>query len=271
MLLFNEDPAFEYIAQPNQNLVRLGNRMSYNDQSMRSNALSERDSCVVIGFGDSVINGGTLTDQDSLATTLLENSLGNHSRFLNVSAGSWGPDNCAAYLAKHGNFNAVLFVLVVSSHDAHDNMEFDKVVGNHPSYPDKQYPLAVIEVFDRYVLPRIAGYFGNATENDLMINKNGVEFNTGFEFFRNYCRDHNIPLLIYLHAEQQEIIDGKYNDGGQEIIRFCEENKIPYIPGLMAGETPDLYIDQIHFNNSGQKLLAKALMQSVKEYTKICK
>jgi hypothetical protein len=270
MLLFNEDPAFEYIAQPNQHIVRLGNRMSYNDHSMRSDALSTNDSCVVIGFGDSVINGGTLTDQDSLATTLIENSIGNNTRILNVSAGSWGPDNCAAYLNKYGDFNATLFVLVVSSHDAHDNMEFDKVVGNHPSYPNKQYPLATLEILDRYILPRIAGYLGKANEDNLMINKDGGEFNIGFEFFKNYSRDHNIPLLIYLHAEQQEIAEGKYNEDGQEIIRFCESNNIPYILGLTAGETQDLYVDQIHFNNGGQKLLAKALLQRVQEYTKNC-
>jgi len=137
MLLFNEDPGYEYIARPNQDIVRLDNRISYNAQSMRSKPLGQNDSCTIIGFGDSVINGGTLTDQDDLATTILEDSLGNNIRMLNVSAGSWGPDNCAGYLKQYGDFHAKLFVLVVSSHDAHDNMQFEKIVGRHPSDPDK--------------------------------------------------------------------------------------------------------------------------------------
>lgn len=270
MLLFDEDPAYEYIARPNQDIVRLGNRMMYNELSMRSAPLKIDDTCIILGFGDSVINGGSLTDQDSLATTILDHELGNDVRVLNVSAGSWGPDNCAAYLKKYGDFNARLILLVVSSHDSHDNMQFEKIVGQHPSYPDKQYPLATWEVISRYLRPRIAGLFGVAQDDNLMINKDGKEFNSGFEFFRTYCDAHSIPLLVYLHAEEQEIADGKFDAGGQEIIGFCEEYNIPYISGLDVGEAKQMYVDQIHFNASGQKLLAKALLGPIREYAKDC-
>lgn len=37
---------------------------------------------------------------------------------LNISAGSWGPDNCAAYLKHYGLFGAKAMSLLVSSHDA---------------------------------------------------------------------------------------------------------------------------------------------------------
>jgi hypothetical protein len=105
--------------------------------------LTEKNECIILGFGDSVINGGTIIDQDSLATTITENQLqnriGNGVRFLNISAPSWGPDNCAAYLNKYGSFNARMLVLFVSSHDAHDNMtlkkwlEFSSPILNEPT------------------------------------------------------------------------------------------------------------------------------------------
>src|SRR5688572_12999370 len=144
MLLFQADSSFEYIAQPNQDKTRFGNRILSNEYSMRSQPIKESDSCIVLGFGDSILNGGSLTEQDSLATAIVENRLqqggSNAFRFLNVSAGSWGPDNCAAYLKRYGSFNAKMIVLFVSSHDAHDMMTFENTVGVHESYPDKQFP-----------------------------------------------------------------------------------------------------------------------------------
>lgn len=92
-VLMREDPHYEYIAQPNQIRNRFGNRIVYNEHSMRSMSVQPTDSLVILGFGDSIINGGVQTDHDSLATTLLEHMLqsdGMGYRVLNVSAGSWG-------------------------------------------------------------------------------------------------------------------------------------------------------------------------------------
>ena len=90
------DPDFEYIQAPNQDVTRLGNKIITNEYSMRSKPLTESDSVYILGLGDSVINGGAQTTQDSLATTILENELSEKYnkkvRVLNISAGSWGTD-----------------------------------------------------------------------------------------------------------------------------------------------------------------------------------
>jgi hypothetical protein len=221
-----------------------------------------------LGFGDSVINGGALTDQDSLATTIIESKYrqdhGDGFRFLNISAGSWGPDNCAAYLNKYGPFNAKMLILFVSSHDAHDNMTFERTVGVHQSYPDRPYPLAMFELVDRYIKPRLFGAIADTTRtNELMINKNGPAFNPGFEFFKSYTQQHNIPLVVCLHAETKEIEAGKFNDQGAEILEFCARNEIKVISGLDIGEQLTDFRDDIHINESGQKRWAKALYTEI--------
>jgi hypothetical protein len=264
MVLFREDANYEYIAVGNQSRNRFGNKVIYNSLSMRSLPLSDTDECVVLGFGDSVLNGGTLTDQDSLATSIVETDLSSTGRkgfrFLNISAGSWGPDNCAAYLKKHGDFNAKMIVLMVSSHDARDNMTFEKVVGQHEGYPKKQYPLAVVEVVSKYIIPKAMRYITKSSnEDNLMINKKGKEFNKGFEFFRHTSMQSNIPLLVCLHAERDEIDKGYFNEQGNEIISFCETNGIKLISGLKIGESKKYYIDNIHLNEGGQKLWAAVL------------
>jgi lysophospholipase L1-like esterase len=274
-ILFQEDPAFEYIAQPNQDKVRFGNRVVYNEYSMRSLPVQDEDKCIVLGFGDSVINGGALTDQDSLATTIVENRIRQNTnsgfRFFNISAGSWGPDNCAAYLKKYGAFNAKLIILFVSSHDAYDNMTFEKTVGVNQSYPQEPYPLAMLELLDRYLKPRVAALLGEESKpDDLMINKGGSEFNPGFEFFKNYTQDHNIPFLVCLHAERKEVEDGKFNAQGDEILRYCEQNNIKVISGLKIGERLSDFRDQIHINESGQKRWAELLQNEIRQTIKVC-
>jgi len=274
-ILFQEDSVFEYIAKPNQNKLRFGNKVIVNELSMRSLPLSKEDECIVLGFGDSVLNGGTLTDQDSVATTIVENQLrdqkGKGFRFLNISAGSWGPDNCAAYLNKYGSFNAKMIILFVSSHDAHDNMTFEKTVGVHDSYPDRPYPLALFELVDRYLLPRLTGILGGTTKpDDLMINKNSPEFNSGFDFFKDYAQKNGIPLVVCLHAETAEVASGKFNSQGDEILTYCRNNNIKVISGLQIGEQLNDFRDNIHINESGQKRWAKVLSNEIQETVKTC-
>jgi hypothetical protein len=271
MVLFMEDSHFEYLARPNQEHTRFGNRIYYNEHSMRSNPITPADSCVVLGFGDSVLNGGTLTDQDSLATTIVENQLGGNIRFLNISAGSWGPDNCAAYLEQHGDFNAKMIVLFVSSHDAHDNITFEKVVDIDPSYPGHQYPLAIIEVVDKYLIPRIAGLMTGAPAGDnLMINKNGEGFNTGFQFFVDRTQKAGIPFLVCLHAERAEVENGAFNSQGAEILEFCTRNNVKVITGLEIGEKADFYRDEIHLNEKGQRAWVNTLSREIKANLSSC-
>lgn len=268
MVLFRADKDYEYIAVANQDRMRFGKRSYYNEYSMRSMPLAATDSCIVLGLGDSVINGGTLTDQDSLATSIVENEWrrkhGNYVRFLNVSAGSWGPDNAAGYLSKYGHFKAGLLVLMVSSHDAYDNMTFEETVGHHEAYPDKQYQLAISEVVLKYLVPRAQKMMNaGSTEENLMINKNGAGFNKGFDIIRNYADSVGIPLVVCLHAEKEEVANGDFNEQGKEILRYCQQNDIKVISGLEVGESVDHYRDKIHLNEKGQRLWARVLENEI--------
>lgn len=273
-VLMKEDNNFEYIAQPNQQRFRFRNHIMYNSFSMRSENI-DTSSIKILGFGDSVINGGAQTDQDSLATKILSDSLykfyNRNIQFLNISAGSWGPDNCYAYLKKFGDLGAESIFLFVSSHDAYDNMNFEKIVDNHVSFPSKQYSFALYELIDRYLLPRIKSKLNKTvTETDnLGINKkkDNSQFNSGFDSFVSYSKDKNIPLTIYLHADQNEKKLGAYNDQGQEIIRFANENSIPIILDLQNGLELSDFRDNIHINNKGQKKLANTIIKYIEEQT----
>jgi hypothetical protein len=222
----------------------------------------------ILGLGDSVINGGVQTDQSELATTIVTNETG--IQILNISAGSWGPDNCAAYIKEKGTFDAKAIILDVSSHDAHDIMDFQKVVDVHPSYPSKQYKLALWELFDRYIVPRYLGkLFKKDADPDQTvlqgITKNGIGFNPGFDQLKTIADSLKIPFLIYLHPEQTELKEGKYNKQGIEIIQWANDNKIPLNEGLHDAIDLNLYRDVIHLNAKGQRHLANSLEEMIRK------
>lgn len=264
-VLYRSDKDFEYIEIP-QKRVRFGKLNYYNAFSQRNGEVTAQDSVIIDGFGDSVINGGAMVDQDSLATTKLSKYLSERDhtpvKVLNIAAGSWGPDNCFAYLKKYGNFGCKKIFLVVSSHDAFDDMTFEKTVGVDPEHPDRQYHLALWELLDRYVIPRLRH---KAASEQLFINKrqDNTPFNSGFGDFFHYCADRKIPLLIYLHAEKGELAQGKYDDEGQMIIDTCRKYQIPLVKDLDYHLSPEVYRDKIHFNNRGQQAMFAILRDSL--------
>ncbi len=271
--LYIEDPDYEYIYAPNQRVVRFDNVIETNAFSMRSKAIAPTDTTVVLLLGDSVINGGNLSGNNALASSQLElrltKSLGRAVRVLNISAGSWGPDNAAAYLKKWGTFKADLLCLVASSHDAHDNITHQAVVGVSRNHPKKQYASAIYELWVRYVFPRANYYVShdllmnqNFAPKPAQIHKNGKIFNAGFEQLRALSEELAIPFVLYLHAETSEIAAKKYNSEGQEIINFAKTHpSVQLIEDLRLGVGPALYRDNdlVHFNDDGQRFLSNQL------------
>lgn len=263
-VLMLSDPDFEYIAQPNQNRYRFKKHIIYNEYSQRSNPV-DSSAFVILGLGDSVLNGGVQTDQDSTATSRLCESLsaqkGCKVQVLNISAGSWGPDNCEAYLERFGLFNGQAVFLICSSHDAHDNINHQPVVDIDPGFPSRQYVSAWIELFDRYLIPRyINPYFdaskaGPDDHSFSEISKDGKVFNPGFKALAHRFRQAGIPFFIWLHPERTELKKGEYNNEGKEIIAFCNKDSVPVIEGINYMSVDD-YRDAIHLNEKGQAILA---------------
>ncbi|NIJ53723.1 hypothetical protein [Dyadobacter arcticus] len=301
--LYVSDPDFEYIYAPNQNVKRFGSVLQTNRFSMRNEEVLPTDSLVILLIGDSVVNGGSLTDQENVASTILEKrflkDFNKRVRVLNVSAGSWGPDNMAAYLKKYGLFKAKLMCLVTSSHDAHDIMSPYSPVGIDPNWPDKQYKVALYELWDRYRWmffyfyenfffppsappaeegPKISVADSVKKEvakeeklNDAGIRKPGVGFNPGYEQLYEMAKAANIPLFIYLHPEISEIDLGHFNDQGDEIILFAKEKNIRLINEFGLGISKALYRknDVVHYNDKGQIFFANNVYPLFQDYLKI--
>lgn len=165
-VLYDAHPRAEYVPQANQDISRFGRRIRYNAAHMRSAPLPISKTAQefrVLVIGDSVINGGSLTDQSELASSLLEADIA--SRFArpafvgNVSAGSWGPANQLAYLEEWGTFEADAFIVVWSTHDLHDAPTFTPL--DESTHPTARVASAWQELWRHFLHPRLIG----STEN----------------------------------------------------------------------------------------------------------
>lgn len=271
--LFMESKEFEYIHVPNQTTRIYGNNFKTNEFSMRSEPINKNDTCVVLLIGDSVINGGNSIDQDELASTLLENSLtkklGKKVRVLNISSFSWGPDNIYAYLKKYGTFNADLMVYVCGSGDAYDNMTFEKIVGVSSVHPDRNYIFGIKKLVDKGF-----GVFNNTykrlfpEKKSPEEKKNNQKFNSGFSNLDSLARRLNIPFLIYLHPDLDEISKKQYSKDGKLIIDFYTARHRMVIQELNLGAKEDYYLDGIHINAAGQLFISKNLYDPIYNYIK---
>jgi hypothetical protein len=125
-----DDPLTEYRYAPDGHYRRRGNAIDINQYSMRSDAFPAKKTTAnerrVLVIGDSIVNGGAQSDQRQLATSILQVELRQRLNVPcvvgNVSAGSWGPQNMLGYVRRFGLLDADAVVIVVSSHDAFDQV-----------------------------------------------------------------------------------------------------------------------------------------------------
>jgi lysophospholipase L1-like esterase len=265
-------PEFEYVHAPNQDRLIYRNKFVTNEFGMRSDHLDDQREQTILLIGDSVINGGNPTDHDSLASTILQRWITQETQrpttILNVSSGSWGPDNATAFLNKHGLFDADAMILVVSSHDAYDNMTHEPIVDVHPQFSTDNYTLAWSKLIQRG-WQKVEGKLfppevpTKLQKSDLGINYS-LDFNPGFRALLAMAEQRGIPFLIFLHPTTLEVNRRKWDRAGQEIMAFAEAHDIPLIDELNAGLINQAaYRDDIHYSDEGQKQLATLLLPEI--------
>ena len=276
------DPQIEYLFKPNQDVYRFNNHIIINQYGMRSPSFSQNrsteDEIRIMIFGDSVLNGGNLTDHAELATTRLQDSLTNLLQIPivvgNISAGSWGPGNWLAYSKKYGFFDADIIILVISSHDYADNPTFDPLDPN--THPTKKPLSALSELTSRY-LPRYL-------PQPILSNKDVKTFDSyltpgdekqGLQDLRDFlvlAKNNAQIVLVFQHWEKQEVEIGKAQQGNQLISEVCESLGIlpiqlmPYfLESIQSGNDP--YRDNIHLNKLGQSLIGQAFLEGSFNYS----
>lgn len=268
------DSKIEYLFAPNQDCRRFGNRIVYNDVSMRndypSSVLTNGERRVMM-LGDSVLNGGVLTDHAKLATTLAESALraeGRHIRILNCSAGSWGPVNCAEYMRKYGSFGAEAIYVVLNPGDLWDVPDHTPIVGTR-SFPDKKPVSALWELVYRYIVPRVESFWEKKTSR-LVSRKDLVRGG----MTKDAAEKASLAALKYCFSQAPErgVIYSRVvgdwtapeeTEGERKLRAFCKENGYAFYLLQLDPSTDYRKNDVIHLNDNGQRKLADLLVRIV--------
>jgi lysophospholipase L1-like esterase len=273
-LVYVADPQIGYLLAPNQQTRRFGNMIAINQYSMRSPEISAtrtENAFRVLLLGDSIINGGWWTDQANTISALLQQQLQPHSaansaavEVLNASANSWGPRNELAYLQRFGSFQAQVIVLVINTDDLFATVPTSDAVGRDRNYPDHKPPLAMIEVWQRYLvkakpLPTAASY----TEESDRVGANLA----AIQQIQKIAQQNNARFILLLTPLLRELGSGGSRDYEKEarqrlqtMIQAENITLIDFLPIFNALPNPQtLYHDHIHFNLAGNQQIMKQI------------
>jgi hypothetical protein len=269
-------PTIEYYFKPNQNARPFGNVFRTNRYGMRSDDFPPQKRTPaelrILVYGDSVVNGGNLTDHSRLATTYLQTRLANDLRrpvvVGNISAGSWGPPNELAYLRQFGFLDADIVVLVLSSSDYDDVPTFEPL---NPLTHPTQAPVSALwdgiaRYLPRYINGRVINESGVVPDAQHVPNKTAVEVSLSAEReFLETAKAQGVKALVVQHWMESEL-HSQPLPGHAEIRRVASEAAVAVSDDagklqafLDAGKNP--YRDDIHLNDAGQVALAELLLE----------
>jgi hypothetical protein len=278
------DPTMEYRFKPDQNCKRFGNHIKYNHYSMRSDDFplhkSQPNELRVMVIGDSIINGGALSDQSEIATSILQQKLAEDLKrpviVGNISAGSWGPPNELAYLKQFGLFDADVLVIVLSSHDYADVPDFKPIVGVNLGWPEHKPILALWEGFERYLLPRLRH---QSASDEAYIAATAPPKQADIDWCTQslhemitLARASGARVIVAQHLEKTESMSALLP--GHDIIKSaCLQDKITPIqfgPPFQAARDlgQQIYRDGIHPNAIGQRIIAATLLPAIQSSLK---
>lgn len=276
-LIYTGDTDIGYLLAPNQRTRRNGNYIEINEYSMRGAPVQKMpitSTLRVFLLGDSIANGGWWTDQKNTISSLIMQSLTSthlSAEVLNASANSWGPRNELAYLQKFGTFNASAIVLLINTDDLFATAPTSLPVGREKNYPDKKPPLALVEMYQRYIEKSKP-----IPELEKVRQEGGDRVGINLEAIaktQDIATQNNSKFILAMTPLKRELGEPGSRDYEikararlDEFTKARQINYIDFLPlfnGRQDSET--LYHDHIHLNLEGNKFVSEVIKQSLLE------
>ena len=282
-LIYIAEPKIGYLLAPSQRTKRFGNRIEINQYSMRSQNITRlrpRATLRVLLLGDSVANGAWWTDQQQTISAQIETQLKlmidnrsifgsdfEHIEVLNASANSWGPRNQLAYLKRLGSFEAQMVVLLINTDDLFATAPTSVPVGRDRNYPAHKPPLAIIEVWQRYLVaaPTIP-------EMQVVNAEKGDRVGFNLEAIRQInilANTTNAQFLLAMTPLLREISHSRDYEvkARGRLTEFTQDQQITYLDFLeefkLTVAPEALYRDHIHLSPQGSQKVSEAITRSL--------
>ena len=266
-----------YYFRPNQDLRRFGKHIRYNQYSQRSDPVApirEKGVDRILLVGDSVLNGGAITDQADTIGELLKSRLqttGRRVEVLAASAGGWNIENRLGYLQRFGILQSQIVILQIGSEDLPQSK--NKLDPRDPNMPTANPPLALTEVWVRYCWPRLRGLLTPDSAQP-PVERGASEagrkqFERNAQAFREtvaLIRDQQGATMLLYNPMRSEMTPPRHDSPLQtDFFSVVNEQQVPIIdlgkrwtalaPDTVAG----FYRDEHHFSVAGNRAAADAL------------
>jgi len=282
-VLSQADPYTGYRFQPNQKVFRFGKRVEYNSYSQRSDPATREKpygTLRILMLGDSVLNGGNLSDQTKTISEKLETkirSLRQSVEVLNASAGSWGIGNQLGYLREFGTFQSDAIILLIGTHDLVQKTSTSERVGKDPNYPDHSPASAIQEAMVRYVLPKVTTILNSTpTPTEILLStktstEDNQQFRTNMKLLQeleDLVKLDRIPIYVVFTANREDLLpttkDPKHK---QEFLETLKNLNQPVFDSHRAWSSlPKVVVasyfrDEVHLTETGNEAIASLVFQ----------
>ncbi|MBY0436796.1 MAG: SGNH/GDSL hydrolase family protein [Burkholderiales bacterium] len=262
---------YGYRVKPSQDLRILGNTVLYNSQGLRAPEIAPHPpegSIRVLCVGDSITNGGTLTDQPKTYPYILAELLkgmGISAETLNGSANGWALENQLGWLKAHGIYHADFVVLQVATHDLFQRAASSRLVDLNPSFPSRAPVFGLETVLRKAVLPRLG--LGADTRDpgyppDVYTDSDVDRSLRVLERIRQLVVNAG-AVLVLMPVEQPRIFepsDPLTLGAKARLRRWAHQSRVPVVEtsaSMNTNGSEGLFRDPIHPNNNGNALMAR--------------
>jgi hypothetical protein len=271
-VLYTRDSDIGNLLIPSQTCGRLGKQVHINAYSMRSGDFAvhkqKTNELRIMFIGDSVIYGGSRTDQKLLGTELvkleLPQKLNRPVEVGNISCNGWGPLNEWPYVHKYGLFDANYVIIELRSGSIQQTY---LSIAGIPDFPEHKPYFATWEALVRY-LPKVIPLKGMRNSNegyhapveDLAVFQNNSEAIN--RILAQVKQTKAIPLIV-LHWIRPEIIQANSEFGWQpkgmlDIKQLADRGNVAVLDmkDVESKNVSAIYRDDYHLNDVGQRILA---------------
>ena len=264
--LFIADKDIGDLYKVDQNLRRFGSRIIYNQYHQRSNKLLDEPAYRILMLGDSIMNGGSFTDQKDTIPEILERKLNQHfgikGEALNASADSWGIENEYEYLKKFGVFNSDIVIIQISTDDfVYPKSEL--LESGSIKHPLHNPATAIYELFDRYISPRIFKERYKDTRPAIPedIKSHYYRCLSMVEDMIDIIKKENSQYIILFMPNEGELKKSYESP----VVKLLNKKNIPFIDlaDKESGMREEYFKDGIHLNQPGNQHIVDILFQYI--------
>ncbi|MBD1823595.1 SGNH/GDSL hydrolase family protein [Cyanobacteria bacterium FACHB-DQ100] len=284
--LYQADSQTGYRLQPNQKLFRFGNSMEVNQYSQRNGTISPTkppNTRRILMLGDSVLNGGALTDQSRTITERFRARLGNSTEVINASAGSWGIENRIGYLRLFGSFQSDVIIFQIGTSDLIQRTSTGGMVGVDSSYPNQRPLSAISEGMSRYWMRVIRRLTSQATiapvyaqqvrtpqDKAEWFARNRQSFSQAIRALRNDPETKNVPIIVLYTPNLNDVVPTPQAPLYKaEFFNLLKQLQVPVVDAHQAWSSlpektkSSYFSDVIHLTESGNQAIADLLFQQL--------